>query len=88
MINQNKYEHAGKLVKIKSGTLKGHDYHVEDYWDRVAGISWMNANGNPACLGYAIRSAKDNLPTDNNVLYGKIGALGHLVHTSEIGEVI
>ena len=59
---------------------------VEDWWDRVGGISWMNANGNPACIEYAIRSAADNLPTDNKVLYGKIDGLGKLLHISEIQE--
>lgn len=88
MINSKKHELAGKIVKIKSGALKGHEYHIEDYWDRVSGVSWMYADGNPACLRYAFRAALDGLPADNNVLCGKIGALGHLVHASELGEEI
>lgn len=82
---------AGKVVRIKAGITHpqvsgfgGSEYHVEDWWDRVAGKSWMDCNGNPACLIYAMRSGFDGLPTDDQVLYGKIDGLGHLVHMSEI----
>lgn len=88
IFNNHKHELAGKVVRIKSGQFKGLEYHIEDYWDRIAGVSWMDADGNPACLHYAIRSATEGIPTDNNVLYGKIGALGYLVHISELGEEI
>lgn len=44
--------------------------------------------GNPCALDYAVRSLLDNLPMDNNVLYGKIGILGFMIHESEIREVI
>ena len=85
---------SGKTVKIKNGfndpfngTIEaGTEYHVEDYWDTLTGESWMFSNGNPACMNYAVRSAKAGLPLDNNVLYGKIGAFGFLVHTSEVEE--
>jgi hypothetical protein len=61
------------------------DYRVEDWWDRVSGGSWMDAVGNPACLGYAIRASVAGLPTDDEVLYGHTpDGLGHLVHISEI----
>lgn len=75
---------AGQTVKIRENVsyLGGESYRVEDYWINVAGKSWMECNGNPACLNYAMRSTK--LPIDNNVLYGKIGDFGHLVHISEI----
>ena len=62
----------------------GSDYRVEDWWDRVAGKSWMDCNGNPACLIFAMRSGLAGLPTDDEVLYGKVGSFGHLVHISEI----
>ena len=63
-----------------------HEFVVEDYWDRVTGESWMWAEGNPAALGYAIRVYQSNgtLPIDDEVLYGKIGAFGYLVHVSEV----
>lgn len=79
---------AGKEVEIKFGDLAGQTYRVEDWWDKVAGRSWMNCDGNPACMGYAIRTGLQdfNVPSNNEVLYGKIGIFGHLVHISEIGE--
>lgn len=48
----------------------------------------MFCDGNPACMKYAIRSAFAGLPTDNNVVYGKVGGFGHIVHVSELGPVI
>ncbi|MFI6819764.1 hypothetical protein ACIBJE_02280 [Micromonospora sp. NPDC050187] len=77
---------AGQTVRIRADVaeLGGLEYRVEDWWINVAGISWMVAEGNPAALTYAIRSACAGLPTDDEVLYGKVGHLGHLVHVSEI----
>lgn len=59
------------------------EYEIEDWWDRLTGASWMHANGNPAALKYAMRSA-GKLPLDDEVVYGKIGRYGHLVHASEL----
>jgi len=81
-----KHPKAGQTVKIASGQFAGQDYWIEDYWVNVAGASWMDTKGNPACLKYAVRCAEDNLPIDDLVLYGKIGFFGHLIHVSEIGE--
>ena len=85
---------AGETVRIKEGITHpqfekfgGAEYEVEDWWDKISGGSWMFAQGNPACLVYAMRSAFAGLPTDDEVLYGKIGFFGHLVHISGI-EVI
>ncbi len=76
---------AQKKVMIISGTYKGKEYWVEDWWENVSGNSWMFADGNPACMKYAMRAgAVDNLPTDDDVLYGKIGSLGELIHISEV----
>ncbi len=61
------------------------EYRVEDWWDRVAGKSWMDCDGNPACLAYAVRSA-GRFPLDNEVVYGKSHGMGYLVHVSELGE--
>jgi len=62
------------------------EYRVEDWWDRLGQGSWMWAQGNPACLNYAIRTglADELVPLDDEVLYGKIGGFGHLIHVSEI----
>lgn len=72
------------LKTIKNGSLKDSEIEIEDLWENVYGSSWRCAEGNPACLIYAIRSITDNLPTDDKVYYGKINGLGHLVHESEI----
>lgn len=75
------------IVDIGNGTQ---EYRVEDYWDRVSGGSWMWAKGNPAALNYAVRTALAGakagrrVPLDDEVLYGKIGSFGHLVHVSEV----
>lgn len=93
IIHKERHELAGKKVAIKTGPMKfGHDpdeldgseFIVEDWWDRVYGATWMHAEGNPACLKYAIRSACVGLPIDNEVVYGKVGMLGHLVHNNEL----
>ena len=77
---------AGSIVRIKKDAkhpqipdFGGSEYRVEDWWDRVGGKSWLDC-GNTACVVYAMRG----LPVDDDVLYGKIGHLGHLVHVSEI----
>lgn len=81
MIHKEKSNFAGKKVTLKDGVK----ITIEDWWDRLTQKSWMDMNGNPACLKYAIRSAYLNLPIDNEVLYGHIeNGLGNLVHISEI----
>ncbi len=88
-IHNDKSSLADKTVKIISGKYSGSEYRVEDWWDRLGQGSWMFAEGNPACLQYAIRSSGlvDKLPLDNEVLYGKIGCFGHLIHISEVEEI-
>lgn len=82
---------AGKYVTVEAdlyGEGAGfHTFRVEDWWDRLTGRSWMDSNGNPAAMNYAIRGGLSGLPIDDQVLYGKVGAFGHLVHVSEIKEV-
>jgi len=95
MIHTNQSELAGKTVKIKQDVkhfqqpdFGGSDYRVEDWWDRIAGKSWRDCNGNLACIVYGIRAgmAYPSIPSDDEVLYGKVGVLGHLVHISEIED--
>lgn len=82
----------GRTVTLKDGfkdpyagnVEAGTEYRVEGYWDTITGKSWMFSDGNPAALNYAVRSGIAGLPLDNNVLYGKIGSLGFLVHISEV----
>ncbi|MEV4197058.1 hypothetical protein [Micromonospora globbae] len=77
---------AGQTVKIRADVryLGGCEYVVEDWWQNVYGESWTTANGNPAALTYALRAGMAGLPADDEVLYGKVDGLGHLVHVSEI----
>jgi len=94
MIHKHSSPLAGQKVIIKKGVkhpqvkdFGGAEFVVEDWVDRVIGQSWMFADGNPACLIYAIRSGlTETSMIDNEVLYGKVGPLGHLVHISEIDE--
>jgi hypothetical protein len=85
---------AGKIVRIKKDAkhpqmpdFGGSEYRIEDWWDKLAGKSWMDSTGNFACVIYAIRNVENKLPLDNEVVYGKIGCFGHLVHISEIENI-
>jgi len=89
MLHRESSKYAGKTLKIKADVVHpqipdfgGSEFRVEDWWDKVTGGSWMNAIGNPAALIYAARSV--NTPIDDEVLYGKVGPFGHLVHISEL----
>ena len=69
-----KHPLAGKTVRLNCkpdpDNLNGQEYTIEDWWENVAGKSWMDCVGNPACLKYAMRSAFAELPNDNEVVYG------------------
>lgn len=60
------------------------EFRVEDWQDRVMNISWMDMYGNPAALVYAIRVGVNDIPFNDEVLYGKVGSFGHMVHISEL----
>lgn len=90
MIHSDRHPLAGQTVKLNlasapaAGDAVG-SFRVEDWWDRVGRGSWMFAQGNPACLMYAMRSGIAQLPTDDEVVYGKDErGLGHIVHVSEL----
>ena len=99
---REKHPLAGKKVKLhialpdneeqrnSPGVVKLKDtvFEIEDWWENVSGSSWINGIGNPACMKYGIRAGISDLPTDNEVVYGKIDNVGHLIHQSEIGETI
>jgi hypothetical protein len=77
-------EYAGKTVKIRADApeLGGREYRVEDWWINVSGQSWATSQA-PAAFAYALRTVGDGR-LDDEVLYGKVGHFGHLVHISEI----
>lgn len=87
-------DYAGKTVTIRDGFVDpfngeitaGTPYEVEGYWDELTGNPWPRSagTGNYAALNYAQRLLLSNVPVDNDVLYGKIGAFGFLVHVSEV----
>lgn len=67
--------------------VSGAIFVVEDWWDKLTGKSWGDSEGNPAALQYALRQAFTGNPhLDDEVVYGKIDGLGHLVHVSELGD--
>jgi hypothetical protein len=94
MIHDSRHPLAGQTVKLalKGGDnpgdiASGDEYRVEDYWDRLGSGSWMEAQGNPAALKYAMRAGFSGLPLDDEVVYGKVGPFGHIVHISELVTV-
>lgn len=91
------FKRAGDTIKVKSGVgkglqcgdMSGADFVIEDWCENVLSGSWMYANGNPAALEYAMRTASNgnnnHVPTfSDDVLYGKIGMFGHLFHVNEL----
>lgn len=79
---------SGERVTVKvagSQSQETFELEVEDWWDRVAGESWMLVRV-PATILYAARLLLHRLPIDNEVVYGKRDGLGHLVHQSELVE--
>lgn len=92
-MHEKSYPRKGEMVQVKfqgghpqvAGSSEGPvGFEVEDWWDKMTGGSWMDAEGNPAAIVYALRAGTNGLPFDDEVVYGKINNLGHLVHTSEI----
>ncbi len=84
MIHSKSHDFSGKKFILKDGC----EFHLEDWWDRVYGKSWMSSEGNPACLIYSVRVASNNLPLNNDVVYGKVDGLGMLIHQSELPNKI
>ena len=88
-------EFAGKKVRIKQGfthpqypEFNGGVVSVEDWWDRVSGKPWGISVDNPAALIYAMRIGTNGLPMDDEVVYGKLGPMGVIVHVSEIEGLV
>lgn len=86
---------AGRTVRLREGiglfflngeVAGGKDFIVEDWVQNVFGCSVWEANGNPAAMEYAMRTGTNgnNTPMDNEVVYGKVAGLGHIVHNSEL----
>ena len=85
---------AGQTVTLRSAAdpiqgavVTGAKYRVEDYWTTISGgldVRTSAEYGNWAAINYVNRAALVGLPDDGEVVYGKIGTLGHIVHVSEL----
>jgi hypothetical protein len=87
VIHTEAHPQAGQTVNValvQPGNTLAVEFRLEDYWDRIAGKSWMDSDGNPAALQYGMRAGLIGLPVDDEVVYGKVAAFGYLVHVSEI----
>lgn len=90
MAHEAAHPMAGQTVKLRTDVkhpqfdIAGQEFRIEDWWDNLTGRSWMDATGNPAAMVYGIRSGLSNLPLDDEVVYGKVGSFGHLIHVSEL----
>ncbi len=69
---------------------------IEGKWKDVGTKSWGMCDGNPACILFAFRMAKERIAlselTDDRVYYGHVevkngGSLGELVLDTELEEV-
>ncbi len=92
-IHRDPHPLTSQIVTLKDDVIDprklvtgGTEYWIEDWWDRVSGRSWTISDGNQAAMHYAMRIATADIPLDDDVLYGKIGSHGHLVHVTEIKD--
>lgn len=98
MMHEEQAPQSGKCFKVNvhhnfDDGPREHEFHVEDWWDRLTGTSWKQADGNPGAMWYAMRTANPelNIGFDDEVLYGHLkspGGLGMLIHVSELGEEV
>lgn len=89
MNHQTRSELAGKTLRIRADVghpCGGSKVAIEDWWDRIGGRPWGMCHGNPACVAYAIRRGNPacHIPSNDEVLYGKVNGVGYLVHMSEL----
>jgi hypothetical protein len=99
MIHSEPHPLAGRTVTVElkgpHHQLEGttHEFEIEDWWDRIShkNLSWAESHGNWAAELFGIRvgqfkNATELLNKDqmNEVVYGKIGGYGNIVHQSEI----
>lgn len=85
----------GKTYKIRGNSLyfekkygtSNPEIEIEDTAMNVWGKSWQVMIGNSTAMLYGMRAGMEDLPTDDDVYYGKIGVLAELVHESELVEI-
>lgn len=88
VIHSKPHPLSNKIVRINKGSFQRRLFRLEDYWDRIDDCeSWRKSAGeNPVAIFYALRVAKDRLPVNDEVVYGKIQGSGCLIHVSEFEE--
>jgi len=88
IVHQEPHPQAGQTVWVLAAGLSAVplQYRLEDWWDRINGQTWGEANGNIAAMNYAMRAGSVGLPFNDEVVYGKIDHLGYLVHITELRE--
>lgn len=97
MTKDYRADYAGMKFKIKEGTkdpaqgvvVAGAEFEVIGYWDDLNGAtSWRQSGGDFAVSHYAYRAGYNMRPSDDEVLYGRIGISVCLVHVTELGEKV
>jgi len=95
MTHSEEHPLAGKTVILNDNVkhdprgmiLPGVEFRVENWVDAITPCQSWRALANWATLHYSARVMASGLPADDEVVYGKIGSMGHCVHNSELGEV-
>ncbi len=84
-MHDTRHPDAGRTILVDMGQGPA-EYRVEDWWDHLSGASYsaLEFLNNWGCKNYITRVNAHGIPTDDEVLYGKIGGLDYLVHVSEI----
>lgn len=93
-VHQDSHPLAGQTVKVHPRLdhnllVDGADFTVTDWVDRMdPETSWslpeLAQRGNYAAKQYLARVDVCELPQDSEIVYGKIGGLGYIVHVSEL----
>lgn len=81
MIHSEPSPLANTTVTLSSGPYEGSEYNIQDYWDRIFGGSWMESDS-PYAVEYTIHGLSYRVPMDDEVLYGEIDGIGHIVRVA------
>ena len=86
-------DYRGQTFRVKdtvkdysSQQISGKDITILGYWDELTGTGWGESHGNMAACMFAFRMGLAGYPPPSNdqVLYGKIGSLSYLVCIDEL----
>ena len=92
MVHDTQHPLAGKkvnLVDARTREATGTEFSVQDWWDVLGSGCWQDNLNNFACIKYASRVlASSSIPRDDEVVYGKVNGMGHLMHVSELGALV